>query len=396
MTVSRIEHVRAVLLSGAYASADNGEAQSHFDAPAYKTTGLVEIRLQDGTVGLGEGYVAVFAPRVFEALVGLLGKELLGKDASDIRARVRDIEVASSYWSRHGVARHVVSAFEIALVDARAKQLGIPAYQLFGGARFERIPLYASGGDETNPQALDAEVERVAELGIGVWKIRARAHEVHRTAHALRLAGARNIRVGVDTSQNLEDPAQGPADVVEYVRRVHGMVSERILFIEEALGVHDLAGYALLRRKLDVLVCGGETTTSPGEMIEMIEAGCFDFVQPDATVIGGMGAVLEVSSFARTRSCDVAVHAWGGAACLMANYHAAFAAGCRWAEFPMLAYPLRDEMLAEPLRIHDGVLLPPTLPGIGVQLTDSILENHPFREDAVYHSWAAPVEDWVE
>ena len=138
MTVSRIELVRALLLSGPYASTDSGEAQSHFAVPAYKTTGLIEIRLEDGTVGIGEGYLAVFAPRVFESLVGLLGPEIVGKDGSDIRARVRDIELASSYWSRDGAARHVVSAFEIALVDARAKQLGVPAYQLLGGARFDR------------------------------------------------------------------------------------------------------------------------------------------------------------------------------------------------------------------------------------------------------------------
>jgi L-alanine-DL-glutamate epimerase-like enolase superfamily enzyme len=363
--------------------------------PAYKTTGLVEIRLDDGTVGLGEGYLAVFAPRVFEALVDLLGRELLGKDAADIRARVRDLDVASSYWSRGGAARHAVSAFEIALLDARGKQLGVPAYHLLGGARHDRIPLYASGGDATSSQALAFEVDRVAELGIDVWKIRSRAHEVNRTVEALRLAGEKGIRVGVDTSQNLEDPAQSPADVVEYVSRVHELAEERILFLEEALGVHDVAGFALLRRKLDVLVCGGETTTSPGEMVEMIEAGCFDFVQPDATVIGGMLAVLEVASFARLRGCGVAVHAWGGAASLMANYHAGFAAGCRWVEYPMLAYTLRDEMLAEPLRISEGKLLPPTLPGIGVRLTESILERYPFREDAVYQCSSAPVSDWT-
>jgi L-alanine-DL-glutamate epimerase-like enolase superfamily enzyme len=394
MSDTRIVAVKAVLLSGAYASADSGEAQGHFQMPAYKTTGLVEIRLEDGTVGLGEGYLAVFAPRVFEALVDLLGRELLGRDGADIRARVRDLEVASSYWSRDGAARHAVSAFEIALLDARGKQLGVPAYQLLGGARHDRIPLYASGGDATNLEALAAELDRVADLGIDVWKIRSRANEIDRTVSALRLAGEKGIRVGVDASQNLEDPAQGPTEVVEFVSRVHELSGERILFLEETLGVHDLAGFRLLRQKLDVLICGGETTTSPGDMIEIIEAGCFDFVQPDATVIGGMWGVLEVASYARRRGCGVAVHTWGGAASIMANYHAGFAAGCRWLEYPMLAYPLRDEMLAEPLRISDGKLLPPTLPGIGVRMTDSILERHPFREDAVYQCASRPISDW--
>lgn len=392
--MARITNVRSLLLSGPFGSPDSRETRLCFGDPPFKTTGLVEVTLDDGTIGIGEGYLAAFAPRVFESLVRCLGPEIVGKDASDIRARVRDLEGASSYWSRQGAARHVIGAFEIALVDARAKQLGVPAYQLFGGARQGRLPLYASGGDSITPDAMTREIDRVADLGIRIFKVRALSHEVNRTAFALRLAGERGIRVGVDSYQNLADPAQSPADVETFVRRVHDATNERILFLEECLGVNDKAGYALLRSKLSVLICGGETVTLPVEMAQLIDAGAFDFVQPDATVIGGIGAVLEVFAFARARGCGVVIHAWGGAACLMANYHAALSGGGLWAEYPMLPYSLRDEMLVEPFQIVDGALLPPTVPGIGVRLTQDIIDRYPFREDAVYRYRPEPFEDW--
>ena len=61
----------------------------------------------------------------------------------------------------------------------------------------------------------------------------------------------------------------------------------------------------------------------------------FDFVQPDATVIGGISAVLNVFDAGRTHGCPVIVHAWGGPVSLMANYHAAFAGGGAMAEYPL-------------------------------------------------------------
>ena len=62
---SRIVRVRPVLLSAPYADAGNLEVQLHLPG-GHRTCGLVEVTLEDGTTGLGEGYLAVFAPQVFK------------------------------------------------------------------------------------------------------------------------------------------------------------------------------------------------------------------------------------------------------------------------------------------------------------------------------------------
>jgi hypothetical protein len=83
----------------------------------------------------------------------------------------------------------------------------------------------------------------------------------------------------------------------------------------------------------------------------------------------------------------------------MSNYHAAFAAGGRLAEVPMLEYRLRDLMYSEPLDIQDGHLMPPRAAGFGVVLTPEVEREHPFIPDAIYrtpgilppeddHAWA--------
>src|SRR4051794_18030860 len=115
-----IADIRCVLLTGAYAEPGSREVKAHFGGSHFKSAGFVEVTLDDGTKGVGEGYMAVFAPRVFESMVNLVRPYLLGRDATQIGARVRDLCQVCDYWSMQGAARHVISACEIALVDANA------------------------------------------------------------------------------------------------------------------------------------------------------------------------------------------------------------------------------------------------------------------------------------
>ena len=64
--MSKIRKVRPILLSAPYANQDtNFEVKLHLKS-GYRTCGMVEITLDNGTKGLGEGYIAVFAPKVFK------------------------------------------------------------------------------------------------------------------------------------------------------------------------------------------------------------------------------------------------------------------------------------------------------------------------------------------
>ncbi|MDG2068211.1 MAG: hypothetical protein P8J84_06380, partial [Paracoccaceae bacterium] len=60
--MSRIVNIRCVLLSSPYADADDPEIKECFPNGPKRTIGMVEVTLEDGTTGLGEGYLAVFAP----------------------------------------------------------------------------------------------------------------------------------------------------------------------------------------------------------------------------------------------------------------------------------------------------------------------------------------------
>lgn len=378
-----IASLRPILLSAHYAHPQNLEVQIHLKS-GYRTCGLIEVVWDDGTTGLGEGYLAVFAPRVFEQIVRLLEPAVVGKDALDVGGRYQDMCGFTDYWSMQGAARHVISAVEIAMRDAVAKHLKVPAHVLLGGKKSRAIRLYGSGGDSPTAPLMQAEIDQLKQIGIDLFKIRARKHEAAKSAWVLEKAARAGMSVGIDMAQNLANPAQTVADVLRFVQQVAARSSQPIAFLEEPLGPMDFEGFRSLRARGFWQICGGETLTTAAEMCQRIRLGCYDFAQPDATVIGGMGQVMEVFAAGRQQGMDTVVHCWGGAVGMMANYHCAFAGGGQLAELPMPAFPLREALLVEPLRIDAGRLQPPTCAGLGVHLTPQIERQFSFREDAVY------------
>ena len=84
----RIAAVRPVLLSAPYGEPEsNAEVLLHLPS-GLRTTGLVEIAFTDGLTGLGEAYLAVFAPQVFKATVELLAPIVIGRSVDDVAALV--------------------------------------------------------------------------------------------------------------------------------------------------------------------------------------------------------------------------------------------------------------------------------------------------------------------
>ena len=396
--MAKIIDVRSILLSSPYADPDDPEIKECFPNGAKRTIGMVEITLENGVKGLGEGYLAVFAPLVFTSIVDLCRPHVLGLDGLDVAGVVRRLRSLCDYWSLQGAARHVISAFEIALQDAKAKTAGVPVYDLLGGAEADSIEIYGSGGCCDAKEQFLRELDLLGSKGIKLYKIRSVKRDIHRTAWVLDEAGKRGIKVGVDMCQNLADPPQAVSDVVAFVEAVHRLTPHRMIFLEEAIGPDAPEGFKALRARIDVPVYGGEIITTPKEMIERMRNGVYAAVQPDASVIGGISAVMEIFAAGKKYDTDVVVHAWGGAAAIMASYHAAFAGGGKLVEFPMLDFPLGAEMIGDQGRIEGGRLMRPTAPGLGLTLTPEMEARYPFDGSAVYccvlHDWGPPPDEY--
>jgi L-alanine-DL-glutamate epimerase-like enolase superfamily enzyme len=379
-----IRRVRPILLSAAYGDPETSMENLLHLPSGLRTAGFVEITLSDGTVGIGEGYLAVFAPQVFREIVELLEPVLIGRESSDIRSRYDDLVTATGYWSLQGAARHVLSAIEIALQDCGARSAGQPLWRFLGGEVERPLRAYASGGDSRTPDSMHRELEKVADLGIDTFKIRARGHQLEKARWTQIAGAASGISIAVDMTQNLTVPSQTPDEVLAFIDRLTSASGIRPAFLEEVLGPDQTHRLPELTASTDIPIAGGEIVTTPAELCERVVAHSYDIVQPDATVIGGLRPVLDVFAAARTASAEVYVHCWGAGVGVLANYHVASAGGGSVVEWPLPEYPLREELLQGAASIAGGRVMLGDRPGLGVEITPDIERAFPFREDAVY------------
>ena len=105
---------------------------------------LLEVETDEGLVGWGETWTYSDAPATAKALKSIILPQILGREVSDVAAFTSDI-LNSSPISNHGApAIFAVSAVDTALWDISGKVAGEPLHQLLGGARHDRLPVFAS------------------------------------------------------------------------------------------------------------------------------------------------------------------------------------------------------------------------------------------------------------
>jgi L-alanine-DL-glutamate epimerase-like enolase superfamily enzyme len=116
---------------------------------------------------------------------------------------------------------------------------------------------------------------------------------------------------------------------------------------------------------------------SPAELIDALEAGALDVVQPDAVLAVGMLRARTVAEVTRLRHRWFTPHTWTNGLGLLANLHVVTGVGGG----PYLEFPYdppgwteqrRDFFLARPvLADADGYLTVPAAPGLGAEIDEA-------------------------
>jgi L-alanine-DL-glutamate epimerase-like enolase superfamily enzyme len=386
----KITSVECLLLSCPYATPEDAERVIHLPT-GYRTASIIRVRTDTGIEGLGETYAGVYAPEAVKALVDQFAMDLIGSNPMDVRARWNEMRLASYYWGRMGLTQSVIGGIEMALWDLKGKTLDVPVYELLGGRVHDSIPAYASGGNNKPFDELREELLGYLELGYRSVKIRINhlpdlSQIVKKTAFCREVLGA-DVGLSVDAAQGL---APKPWTVKEALEVSRALEDLNLMWIEEPAEVTNYAGFAEIRRNTRIPVAGGETVTSVTEAKAYLNAGALNLFQPDAGLIGGLDVFRQVAQLCARDFIPVAVHAWSGGVGLMGNYHAAFATpNCTILELPNVPNPLRDELLLDPVKLVDGKVAAPQVPGLGVKLTDAVIARYPYKPGSVYRTQGA-------
>jgi L-alanine-DL-glutamate epimerase-like enolase superfamily enzyme len=363
ITGIRLDRLR-LPLDPPFAAAWDPVPRRHFDAT------LVRVDTDEGLTGIGSG----------DTMDGFEDYEslFLGQDPLRIMNHVRTLETitfhAGRYWP-----------LEAALWDLAGQVCGVPVATLFGGS-VSRLPVYASFG-ELQPAAQRAESALAArQAGFRAMKVRVARDglaEGLAAVTAIREALGADVSIMVDLNQAWRMPGDiAPALDLASVRRFAAALAELdVLWLEEPLPGHDLAGSRMLREGVGIRVAGGEMVRTFAELVAMVEADALDVYQPDVVLAVGMSRARTLAELAQLRHRWFTPHTWTNGLGLLANLHVAAGVGAG----PYLEFPYdppgwtpgrRDFFLAEPLAIDaDGYLNVPDAPGLGARIDEAAVRR---------------------
>ena len=358
------------------------------DPPMQRAFSIVRIETEDGVVGWGEASSnwGHSYPTVVEAVLrDVIAPNLIGADAAKIRDRLQQMHVLlDGYLGWEGLTSQVIGAVEIALWDIAGKVHGAPIAALLGGGS-ETIALYGTGTTmfEESAQWHAAYFDDALAHGFRNVKVRLGKDPDH-DVELVRI-----VREHIGPQRGLMADAYWGYPPEEAIALCARLQPHGVYFFEEPCPQYDVDGLArLAARSLPIRIAGGERIYSPAQYRMLAERGAIHVFQPDASLCGGILACLDVMAVARSYGLEVIPHVGGPTAIgLAANLQWASAAGVGMIEWDIDPFqPLVDELAPELAlsRIVDGVARVPDGPGLGIEVDEAVLDDHPWVQGETY------------
>jgi L-alanine-DL-glutamate epimerase-like enolase superfamily enzyme len=311
-----------------------------------------------------------------EQTVARIATYLLGEDPLRLQKHAGTLR---HLWPYFGAAVWFV---ELALWDIMGKVAGLPVFRLLGNAH-DALPVYASTGQNRTPAQRADDVRRLRDEGFGAVKLR--IHNDRLVDDLAQVAVAReavgdDMAIIVDANQAdvAEAPLPGPHwSYHRALETARALSDYGVTWLEEPLPRHAYPELRRLHAASPIPIAGGENNQGFMEFQRLLVDGCYDILQPDVTLCGGLLDLHALGIMANAAGVLVTPHAWGEPLGMVANLH--FAASLQrttYFEFPHdpPAFPASayQQTLKEPLAVKDGIVHVPQGPGFGVELQDWI------------------------
>jgi mandelate racemase len=313
---------------------------------------LVDLATHEGVVG--RSYLRCYTPlalrataRLVEDVAETLTGCALAPDGLNaaLRSRFRLLGVP-------GLIGIAIAGLEMAAWDAHAKARGLPLVELLGG-RPRPIPAYASLRSMRPDAAAQDAAAAVAEGFHGV-KLKLGTGSLADDLEAIRA-----VRAAIGPRSELMVDYNQSLSVDEALRRVPALDAEGLAWIEEPTRADDYAGHARIAALARTPIQLGENWWGREDMEKSLAAGASDQVTLDVMKLGGVRGWLRAAALAADAGLPASSHSFPE----LSVHLLALTPTCRRLEYLDHAGPI----LAEPVRIVDGLAQPPTQPGSGLE-----------------------------
>ena len=356
---------------------------------------FVKLTTACGISGLGEAYCVPFDPHLVAKMIeDVYARYAEGRDPHDIEALWR--RVYSSGFTQHPdlTMMGVLSALEMACWDIVGKAANQPVYKLLGGQVHERLRaytyIYPRPGDQSDVyHDPDLAAVRAAEyLAQGFTALKFDpagpysafdGRQLSLGALELSERFARQLREAVGTKADLLFGTHGQMTAAGAIRLAKRLEPYDPLWLEEPVPPDAPEEMAKVARATSIPIATGERLATKYDFARLLQAGSAAIFQMNLGRVGGLLEAKKIAGMAEVHHVQIAPHLYCGPVVGAANVQLATCSPNflilesieSWGGF-------HAEILKTPMQFEQGHVIPPTAPGLGVELDEAVALANPY------------------
>ena len=368
---------------------------------------FLKLTTDDNVEGFGEAYGVPFHPKMVARLIeDVVERYVIGSSPFQIEKLWRVIY--SSGYTQHpdlGLMG-VLSGIEMACWDIVGKALNQPIYNLLGGQVHEKLRSYtylypapAAGepGDDSDalevanifgdPERAPRRALQYLEQGftalkfdpimpMGAFDPRQLTLEVLDNAELV----VKNMREAVGSKCDLLIGTHGQMTTAAAIRLARRLEPYEPLWFEEPVPPENINEMARVAHSTCIPVATGERLTTKYEFAPLLEKQAAAILQPALGRVGGILEAKKIAGMAEAYYAQIAPHLYCGPLEAAANIQIATCSPNFLIQESIETFGgFYGEVLKEPIQWQDGFIIPPTKPGLGIELDEEVAERHAYE-----------------
>lgn len=344
---------------------------------------FLRITTSEGTEGWSEAILEGNA-RAVRGAVETLADYLVGKDPRAITHHWHRM-YTDNFYRGGPVLVSAISAIDIALWDIKGKLLGVPIFELLGGAVRSAVPVYCHVGGETADDLAEDARAAVRE-GFKIVKTGLRG-PAPRLATSQYIDGEverfGKLRAALGSACEFAIDFHGRATPALSRVLIHELEQFRPLFIEEPCLPENATALVDIRSATTIPIATGERLFTRWGFREAIELRVADVYQPDVCHAGGISELVKIAAQAEIYYAQIAPHNPLGPIALAASLQVDCA--CENILAQELVRDLGTTLLERSFELSDGMIVPSGDPGLGITVNVEAVKAAEYSGD-----WSTP------
>ena len=382
----------------------------HVDA-GWRPWTFIKVVTNSGLIGWSECTDSHGSPKGIEGVIKDLTPLIINKDARNIGKLLSEMH-SRTRQSPGSIIQKAISGIENALWDIKAKDLGVPVYQLFGGAIREAIPLYWSHCGTSRVRAwsivkqpkiatyadLDEFGKEIQESGFktiktnigvlgdnpyiympGFYKSgggpelnadRTVLRNIENWISGLRSAVGDEIGIALDLNFNFKTDG--------YIKVGRILENYNLSWLE--IDTYNPLALRHIKDKINIPITSGENLYRVGQYYPYLANHAMDTVSIDV-IWNGFTESKRIAELAELHEMNICPHNYNGhLSSFISLQLCAVIPNLRIAEIDVDDVPWRDELFSSSPKVENGNFILPDLPGWGCDVNEDVAKKYKWQK----------------